>query len=147
MPRISPIKVSENERQPTFSAFWEKDNKINPGLHATCAHRTNAEPALLCSSVRFLLTPGFFFPPKKGWQKLKADIPAKFGTDSLLRMFYKLLTGNFSISSIQLLASKVIETEKDEGNWEAWPCPEGQGKAPGDPQGDRSSTLHCPYSV
>lgn len=34
-------------------------------------------------------------------------------------MFYKLLNGNFSISSIQLLASKVIETEKDEGNWGA----------------------------
>lgn len=39
--------------------------------------------------------------------------------DSLLHMFYKLLNGNFSISSIQLLASKVIETEKDEGNWGA----------------------------
>lgn len=135
MPRISEIKVSENERQPTFSAFREKDNKINPGLHATCVHRTNAEPALLCSSVRFLLTPVGFFSPKKGWQKLEADIPAKFGTDSLLHMFYQLLNGNFSISSIQLLASKVIETEKDEGNWGAPPCPEGQGKSSWGPTG------------
>lgn len=69
--------------------------------------------------MRFLLTPAGFFSPKKGWQKLEADIPAKFGMDSLLHMFYKLLNGNFSISSIQLLASKVIETEKDEGNWGA----------------------------
>lgn len=33
----------------------------------------------------------------KGWEKLKADISANFGTDSLLHMLYKLLNGNLSI--------------------------------------------------
>lgn len=40
-------------------------------------------------------------------------------------MSHKLLNGNFSASSFQQLVSKVTETEKDEGNWEAQPCPEG----------------------
>lgn len=59
---------------------------------------------------------GFSFSQESFWQKLEADITAKYGTNSLLHMFYKLLNGNFAIASLQLLVSKVTETEKDEGN-------------------------------
>lgn len=49
-------------------------------------------------------------------------------------MFYKLLNGNFSIASIQLLVSKVIEMEKDEGNLGRPGLPRrAEQEAPGDP--------------
>lgn len=65
---------------------------------------------------------------KKGWPKL-AHTTAKFGTDSVLPMSYKLLN-DFSTSSIQRLVSKVTETEIDEDNWEAQRCPPGPGEKP-----------------
>lgn len=74
----------------------------------------------------------FFFQERLA--KAQADITAKFGTDSLRHMFYKLLNGNFSIASIRLAVSKVIEMEKDEGNLGGPGLPRRtEQTAPGDP--------------